>query len=32
MHPDTFKRWFLIAMIALGIYLAGNAIYNTHLA
>jgi uncharacterized protein len=32
MHPDAFKRWFLIAMIALGIYLAGNAIYNTHLA
>jgi len=32
MHPDTFRRWFLISMIALGIYLACNAIYNTHLA
>ncbi len=31
MHPDTFRRWFLIAMILLGIYLAGSAIYNTHL-
>ena len=28
----TFRRWFLIAMIALGIYLAGNALYNTRLA
>jgi uncharacterized membrane protein YfcA len=23
MHPDQFRRWFLIAMILLGIYLAG---------
>jgi uncharacterized protein len=28
MQPDTFRRWFLIAMIFLGIYLAGGAIYN----
>lgn len=28
MEPDTFRRWFLIAMIFLGIYLAGSAIYN----
>jgi uncharacterized membrane protein YfcA len=31
MQPDAFRRWFLIAMIFLGIYLAGSAIYNTHL-
>lgn len=24
-HPDTFRRWFLIALFAFGIYLAGNA-------
>jgi uncharacterized protein len=28
MEPDTFRRWFLIAMIFLGIYLVGSAIYN----
>jgi uncharacterized protein len=28
MRPDTFRRWFLIAMILLGIYLAGSAAYN----
>jgi uncharacterized protein len=28
MQPDTFRRWFLIAMIFLGIYLAAAAIYN----
>ena len=28
MDPDTFRRWFLIAMIFLGIYLVGSAIYN----
>jgi hypothetical protein len=28
MQPDTFRRWFLIAMIFLGNYLAGSAIYN----
>ena len=32
MQPDAFRRWFLIAMILLGIYLAGSAIYNAHLA
>jgi len=25
MQPDVFRRWFLIAMILLGIYLAGSA-------
>ena len=28
MEADTFRRWFLIAMMLLGIYLAGTAIYN----
>jgi uncharacterized protein len=28
MQPETFRRWFLIAMIFLGLYLAGSAIYN----
>jgi uncharacterized protein len=28
LQPDTFRRWFLIAMIWLGIYLAGSAVYN----
>ena len=28
MQSDTFRRWFLIAMIFLGIYLAAGAIYN----
>jgi hypothetical protein len=28
MKPEVFRRWFLIAMILLGIYLAGSAIYN----
>jgi len=28
MKPEVFRRWFLIAMIFLGIYLAGSAIYN----
>ena len=28
MDPGTFRRWFLIAMIFLGIYLVGTAIYN----
>jgi len=32
MQPDAFRHWFLIAMILLGIYLAGSAIYNAHLA
>jgi hypothetical protein len=29
MQPDAFRRWFLIAMIFLGLYLAVSAIYNT---
>jgi uncharacterized protein len=29
MQPEAFRRWFLIAMILLGLYLAGSAIYNT---
>ena len=28
MEPETFRRWFLIAMIFLGIYLVGSTIYN----
>jgi uncharacterized membrane protein YfcA len=28
MHPDAFRRWFLIAMIFLGLYLAVSAIYS----
>src|SRR5471032_2889846 len=28
MQPEAFRRWFLIAMILLGIYLAGSALYN----
>ena len=26
MQPDIFRRWFLIAMIVLGLYLASNAL------
>jgi uncharacterized protein len=26
MQPDVFRRWFLIAMIFLGLYLAGSAV------
>jgi len=26
MDADTFRRWFLIAMILLGLYLAGSAL------
>jgi uncharacterized membrane protein YfcA len=29
MQPEAFRRWFLIAMIVLGLYLAGSAIYTT---
>ncbi len=32
MPAQAFRRWFLIAMIFLGIYLAGSAIYQLHLA
>jgi uncharacterized protein len=28
MQPEAFRRWFLIAMILLGIYLAASAAYN----
>jgi uncharacterized protein len=28
MEPEAFRRWFLIAMILLGLYLAASAIYN----
>jgi len=32
MQPEVFRRWFLIAMIFLGIYLAGSALLNIHRA
>jgi uncharacterized protein len=28
MRPDVFRRWFLIAMIFLGLYLAGSALHK----
>jgi uncharacterized protein len=28
LQPDAFRRWFLVAMILLGIYIAGAASYN----
>jgi uncharacterized membrane protein YfcA len=28
MPTESFRRWFLIAMILLGLYLSGSAIYN----
>jgi uncharacterized protein len=28
LPPAAFRRWFLIAMLLLGIYLAGDAVYN----
>jgi uncharacterized protein len=28
MQPEAFRRWFLIAMIVLGLYLAASAVYN----
>jgi uncharacterized protein len=28
LEPEAFRKWFLIAMIFLGIYLAGSAIYS----
>ncbi len=28
LQPETFRRWFLVAMIFLGLYLAASAIYN----
>jgi uncharacterized membrane protein YfcA len=30
MQPEVFRRWFLIAMILLGLYLAGNALVRLH--
>jgi uncharacterized membrane protein YfcA len=30
MKPDLFRRWFLIAMILLGLYLAGSALVKMH--
>ena len=30
MPADAFRRWFLIAMILLGLYLAGNALVRLH--
>jgi len=28
LEPEAFRRWFLIAMLLLGIYLAGNTLYH----
>jgi uncharacterized protein len=28
MQPEAFRRWFLVAMIFLGLYLVGSAVYN----
>jgi uncharacterized protein len=28
MQPEVFRRWFLIAMIFLGLYLAASSAYN----
>jgi len=30
MQPEAFRRWFLIAMILLGLYLAGSALVKIH--
>ena len=30
MQPDVFRRWFLIAMVFLGLYLAGSGLINIH--
>ena len=32
MDAERFRRWFLIAMIFLGLYLAGTAVYKIYLA
>jgi uncharacterized protein len=29
MQPETFRRWFLVAMIVLGLYLVGSTLYNS---
>jgi uncharacterized membrane protein YfcA len=28
LRPDEFRRWFLVAMLLLGVYLAGTATYS----
>ncbi len=28
MQPEAFRRWFLVAMVLLGLYLTGSAVYN----
>ena len=30
MQPEVFRRWFLIAMFFLGLYLAGSALVKLH--
>jgi hypothetical protein len=30
MAPETFRRWFLISMLMLGIYLAGETLLRLH--
>jgi uncharacterized membrane protein YfcA len=30
LQPEAFRRWFLIAMILLGLYLAGSALVKIH--
>ncbi|WP_426440579.1 sulfite exporter TauE/SafE family protein [Bradyrhizobium genosp. P] len=30
MQPEVFRRWFLISMILLGLYLAGSALMKLH--
>jgi uncharacterized protein len=30
MQPETFRHWFLIAMIFLGLYIGGNALIKIH--
>jgi len=32
MQPEAFRRWFLIAMILLGLYLVGSTVLNIHRA
>jgi uncharacterized protein len=32
MQPEAFRRWFLIAMILLGLYLVGSTVFNIHRA
>ena len=32
LPAEAFRRWFLLAMILLGLYLAGSAIWKIHLA